>query len=49
MMSSSEGEGGHGKADIVREDASILYYKTVPNAKGNGGQKYENLLDIING
>ena len=36
-MSASEGEGGHGKADIVRKVASILYYKSVPNVgKGKG-------------
>ena len=40
MMSASEGGGGHGKADIVREVARILYYKSDPNAdKGGGGQK----------
>ena len=50
MMSASEGEGGHGKADIVREVACILYYKSVPNAdKGGGGQKAENFVDVING
>ena len=38
MMFASE--GGHGKVDAVREVASILYYKSVPNAdKGRGGQK----------
>ena len=34
------GEGGHGKADIVRGVARILYYKSDPNAdKGGRGQK----------
>ena len=28
----SVSEGGHGKADVVREVAWILYYKSVPNA-----------------
>ena len=38
MMSASE--GGHGIADVVREVAFILYYKSVPNAdRGGGGQK----------
>ena len=31
---------GHGKADVVREVARIVYYKSVLNAdKGEGGQK----------
>ena len=29
MMSASEGEGCHGKADVVRE---VLHYKSDPNA-----------------
>ena len=42
MMSASE--GCHGKADIVREVARILYYKSVPNAdNGGGGQKVQKL------
>ena len=35
------GGGGHGKADVLREVAWILYYKSVPNAdKGGGGRKF---------
>ena len=42
MMSASEGEGGHVKADVVREVARIFYYKSDPNAdKGGGGQKIQ--------
>ena len=37
MMSASDGGGGHGKVDIVREVAWILYYKSVSNAD-NGGR-----------
>ena len=34
------GRGGHGKSDIVRDDACILYYKSVPIAdKGGRGLK----------
>lgn len=34
------GQGGHGKVDIVREVARILYCKSVPKAdKRGGGQK----------
>ena len=42
MMSASEGEGGYGKANIVREVGCILEYKSVPNAdKWGGGQKIQ--------
>ena len=35
-------EGGHAKADIVREDVLILQYKSNLNAhKGGGGQKIQ--------
>ena len=39
MMSASEGEGGHGKADVVGEVALILYYKSDPNADKGRGSK----------
>ena len=42
------GLGGHGKADIVREVAYVVLYKSVPNAD-RGGQKSEIFVDIING
>ena len=32
MMSASEGEGGHGKLDVVREVVSILQHKSDGNA-----------------
>ena len=42
------GEGrGHGKADIVREVALILYHKSVPNADKREGVKKS--VDVING
>ena len=49
MMSASEGGGGHVKADVVREVASILYYKSVINAdKGRRGSKnFQNFTDNI--
>ena len=48
MMSASE--GGHGKAEIVREVVRILEYKSVPNAdKGEGVEKSENFADVIYG
>ena len=31
MMLASEGGGGHGKSDVVREVASVLYCKSDPN------------------
>ena len=45
------GEGGHGKADVVREVVWILKYKSAPNAdKGREGvKKSENFADIISG
>ena len=50
MMSASEGEGSHGKADVVREVAWILYYISVPNAdRGERVKKSEIFVDIING
>ena len=50
MMSASEGGGGHGKADIVREVASILYYKSVPNAdKGERVKNSKTFVGVING
>ena len=41
MMSASEGEGrgDHGKADIVREVAWLLYNKSVPNADMRRGSQ----------
>ena len=39
MISASEGEGAHGKADVVREFARILLYKSVPNANMGEGVK----------
>ena len=36
MMSTLKGEGGDGKADVVREVASILSDKSVPNASKGG-------------
>ena len=50
MMSTSEGgEGAHGKVDIVRKVARILWCKSVPNAdKGEGVKKSKNFVDIIN-
>ena len=48
-MSASEGRGDHGKADVVREVARILYYKSLPNAdKGEGIKNSENVMAIIN-
>ena len=32
MMSTSEGRGGHGKVDVVREVAWIVLHKSVTNA-----------------
>ena len=50
MMSSSEGEGGHGKADIVKEVARVLEYRIDRNAdKGGRVKKSETLADIIFG
>ena len=50
MMSTSEGGGGHGGADLVREVARILQCKSVPNAdKGGEGKKIEYFVDVING
>ena len=46
MMSASE--GGHGKADVVREVVSILYYKSVPNAdKGEGVKNLKTLWSSL--
>ena len=43
MMSASE--GGHGKADVVREVACILWYRSVPNAEEGGrGSKNPKIL-----
>ena len=42
MMSASEGEGDHGKVDMVREVAGILQYKSVPNA--DKGSKIPKIL-----
>ena len=43
-------EGGHGKADVVREIARILQYESFPNVdKGEGVRKAENFADVING
>ena len=48
MMSASE--GGHGKADIAREVAWILYYKSDPNAdKGEGVEESENFAGTMSG
>ena len=45
-----EGRGGHGKADVVREVACILQYKSVPNEdKGEGVKKSKHFVDIISG
>ena len=42
MMSASEGGGGNGKADVVREGARILLNKSVLNADNRGeGVKQE--------
>ena len=42
MTSASEGGGGLGKADVVREVEKILLYKSVQNAdKGEECQKPE--------
>ena len=38
MMSASEGGGGYGKADVVREVALILSHKSDPNADKGGEQ-----------
>ena len=49
MMSESEVGGGHGKADVVREVACILQYKSVPNEDvGEGIEKSETFVAIIN-
>ena len=45
MMSAFEkGEGGHGKADIVREVARILQYKSGPKADKGEGFKNPRIL-----
>lgn len=41
---------GHGKADVVREAALKLEYKSDPNAdRGEGVKKSYNFADIISG
>ena len=48
MMSASEGGAGHGKADVVREVARILEYKSLPNAdKGEGSKKMKTLRMLL--
>ena len=43
-------EGGHGKGDVVREVAFILYYKSVPNVdKGEGVKNSKIFADVNNG
>ena len=49
MMSASEVGGGHGKVDIAREVAGILFHKSVPNAdKGDWVKNTKNFADVIN-
>ena len=44
MMSASE--EGEGVADIIREAARILQYKSDPNAdKGRGGKKIQKIFE----
>ena len=46
-----KGERGHGKADVIREVARILLYKSVPNpnADEGGKVKFKNFADILPG
>ena len=48
MMSASEGGGGHGKADIVRQVSYILQYESDPNAD-KGGVCEKSKKDVISG
>ena len=47
MMSASEGEVGHGKADVVREVTLILQFQM--RTRGEGVKKAEKFADVING
>ena len=44
MMSESEEEARHGKVDIVRKVALILYYKSLPNADKGRESKNPEIL-----
>ena len=50
MMSASEGEGAHGKADAIRELRPFYCINQVQMRKrGEGVKKSEIFVDIING
>ena len=47
MMSASEGVGGHGKADVVREVAGILLMRTKAGPGGGCWGKKYSLIPIV--